>query len=346
MKTETPGDIAADALRLHKTALVIDGLSFLYDGPTERLNPRLVTATNLTAARPSDGLLEALKSINRIRLAVSRDANTSLVLRAADIELAKREQTVGMILGLQNSLCVEADLANVALLHTLGIRIMQLTYNYRVLAGDGCLEPRDGGLSRFGRQLVEEMAHVGVVVDLSHVGPRTSLEAIDASPKPCIFSHVNPSALTVNPRNIGDEQMRKVSKRGGLVGCSPWATLCWKNTPGRIPTVDDYVDHVDYAVNLVGIDHVSMATDSRCTTDMARALETHQEFIREFPEIGAEYDAQVSRSLDDRHCGGMLGIADLTPITAGLLNRGYSTTDTKKIMGENLMRVFREVWAA
>jgi membrane dipeptidase len=263
----------AKAKQLHESSIVIDGLTFYYDGPSERLNPKGLTALNLTACETYNGWNASLKEIMDIRAAIDRDPVCTVIRSAADIEQAKKDGKVGVIIGVQASYFIEMELWRLQTLHDVGLRIFQLTYNDRTYTGDGCLEPVDGGLTKYGRMVIDELARIGIALDLSHVGRRTSMEAIEASPVPPMFSHANPNALTENPRNLTDEQIRMIGERKGLIGICTWAPLCWKNQP-QPPSTDDVVDHVDYVVQMIGIDHVGIATDSGCTMNQAW-LEQH-----------------------------------------------------------------------
>ena len=339
--TSTPVELSVTAAELHQSAIVIDGLSYYYDGPSDRLDPRFVTATNVTACETASWFEDASREINDVREAAEQDPGALVVLSAADIERAKQEGKVGVIIGLQASLPIETDLSRISLLHALGVRIIQLTYNDRTWAGDGCVEPVDGGLSVFGRAMIEEMARVGMALDLSHVGRRTSLDVIEAATVPPMFSHANPLALTENVRNLTDEQMRKVADRGGMVGICCWAPLCWKNRPGDPPTIADYVDHIDYAVELIGADRVGIATDSACTMDQAWAAQHSLDFAAAFPEIAQSYRDAVG---PNTHPESLPTVANLLPITEELLRRGYAEDDVRSIIGGNFLRHLREVW--
>ena len=193
---------------------------------------------------------------------------------------------------------------------------------------------------------------MGIIVDLSHTGHRTSLEAIAASRVPPVFSHSNPISITDHPRNATDEEIRALAEAGGVMGCCSWAPICWKNHPGVRPSVDDFVDHIDYVVELVGIDHVGLSTDSPCAEDPW----IHQhllEFNQEFPEITGPYlnalfpkltQADPRAVRESKHPVGTWGVQDIVLITDALLQRGYSPDDTTKILGGNFLRVFEEAW--
>jgi len=338
--------------QLHGDSIVIDCLTWMYKNPPTFLNPKGVTATNLTVGETDQDFARAVQEVAKVWRDADADPNTTIIESVSDIEAAKKNDQVGLILGFQHSLPLEMNLDRVDLFYRQGVRIIQLTYNDRTFAGDGCLEPRDGGLSLFGRRLIEEMNAVGMVLDLSHAGHRTSLEAIELSAAPPIFSHANPAALTSNPRNLTDEEIKAVAAAGGVVGCCTWAPICWKNREGKRPSVNDFLDHIDYVVDLVGIDHVGLATDSPCAEDPW--IDQHSlEFNTVFPEIATPYLKGLFPNLDEadpaqvretKQPEGIHGVQDLRVVTGGLLHRGYKPEDVKKVLGENFLRVFRQVW--
>jgi len=219
------------------------------------------------------------------------------------------------------------------------VRTIQLTYNTRNLLGDGVDEASDAGLSKLGRALVREMNEVGILVDLSHVGRRTSLDAIEASAQPCVFTHSNPRALVDVPRNITDEQIRAVARRGGVVGCSCFPPLVWRGEGP--PTLDDFVDAIDYVAQLVGVDHVAIGSDSEATTG-AYPPELRASLRRQFAGTTGGFHSRFP--LGQPVVGLEDGLGDWPKITRRLLERGYEPADVRKIIGGNLMRVFEQVW--
>lgn len=341
MPTEQYTQIAAE---LHRTSVVVDGLTYGYDAPSQRWHPDVITAANLTVVDPHDDFAGAVTTIATLRAKMSTDPGVTLVRTLDDFTRAKHERRVGIIYGFQGARPIGTNLDRVHVFHDLGVRIVQLTYNDREFTGDGCLEPSDGGLSRFGRRLIEELATAGIVLDLSHVGRRTSLAAIEASPRPPIVSHGNPDALSPNPRNLTDEQIKAIAARGGVVGLVYWSPLCWDPASNARPTVARFVDHIDYVVNLVGVDHVSLASDAQFDDDMD-ALQQHLDaFAAACPEISGAYTNKVTGHIGSSFPEGLSGPEDPRPITIELLRRGYSPADIKKILGGNLMRVFQDVW--
>ena len=182
------------------------------------------------------------------------------VRTVADIRAAKAENRVGIDrTGSRTRRRSSATSGWSASSHALGVRIVQIAYMTGNLLADGCLEPRNGGLTHFGRAVIRELNRHGMLVDLSHVGDRSTLEAIDASEAPVAFTHANIRALANSPRNKTDEAMRAFAARGGVVGFTSLPVFT-ANDP-RDATLERYLDHIEYAVNLVGIEHVGLGLD-------------------------------------------------------------------------------------
>jgi membrane dipeptidase len=337
MATDT---LAQQAEALHRASIVVDGTTFFCKGYSDRLARAGLTALNTTTAWPDDDFEVAVSRIEEYYALVRRDPKLAIVERAEDIPRLKREGRVGVIVAFQNARPIGTALERVETFWRLGVRTIQLTYNTRNYLGDGIAEATDAGLSAWGRQVVREMNRVGILIDLSHVGRRTALEAIEVSQKPCVFTHSNPHNLVQVPRNILDEHMKAVAAKGGVVGCSTFPPLVWRGGDAP-PTIDDFVDIVDYVVNLVGIDHVSIGTDSEATKgayppELRASLRqkysgTTGRFRERFP------DGPPVAGLEE-------GLGDWPNITRRLLERGYAPGDAQKIIGGNLLRVFREVW--
>jgi membrane dipeptidase len=254
-----------------------------------------------------------------------------------DIETAKRTGKLGLIYGTQGLASIGTNMAYIWIFHSLGIKIMQLTYNESNALGSGCMEPNDGGLTRFGQQAIEAMNRLGVVLDLSHVGIRTSLEAIEHCETPPIFSHSSVRALCDHPRNLTDEQIVAVAEKGGVVGLCPHVSFVRK-VKGKRPTLDDYLDHIDYIVEMVGIDHVGVGTDADFDADTFWARLEGARFGRTVPDFYEDCGPE------EKHVEGFHLWSEWINVTRGLLERGYSEEDTQKVLGGNFLRVFQQVW--
>jgi membrane dipeptidase len=191
-----------------------------------------------------------------------------------------------------------------------------------------------------GLLLIHEMNRLGFVIDLSHCGYRTSYEAIGASSKPVIFSHANALSLCKSPRNKPDILIRAIAEKGGVAGAVCWAPLLKQATR---PSLEDYLDQLDYMINLAGIEHVSFASDlsedyylSEGEWDMA--FGPHGMYPVLTGGLGDWY------TFEQQFPEGCESLEKAAHIWEGLVLRGYSEDDAEKIMCKNLQRVFREVW--
>ena len=344
MVSETAPQVGERAAALHRRAIVIDALttSRLTPEQAERMRLGGVTATNHTAAYFSHDFEDAVADIVSVRrLLEARPDDYLLVEAADDIETAKAEGKAAIVLGLQNARPVGDRLEFASVLHALGIRIIQLTYNERNLVADGCTEPGDAGLSRFGRDLIEELNRLGVLIDLSHCGYRTTREAIAASGRPVAITHANPLALSSSPRNKPDDILNALAERGGVLGLCAWSPLAHRGS-GRRPRLADLLDMIDYAVDLIGADHVGVGTDH------GEGVYTRAEWERKWGRTGLY--PEVTGALGDwygfdaRYVEGLHSAALFPNLTDGLLGRGYADADVLKIVGGNFLRLFRDTW--
>jgi membrane dipeptidase len=260
---------------------------------------------------------------------------------AEDIRAAKKAGKVGIIFNFQNTTHIGNEPQKLDFFYDVGIRVIQLTYNTKNFVGDGCTERTDAGLSRFGVELVRRMNALGIVVDLSHCGYQTTMDAIEISEKPIAFTHTNCRALHDHVRNKTDEQIRALAETGGYMGitCHPMFL------GGRSKsTVENVLDHVDYAVSLIGVDHIGIGSDFTGTDHYPEAIMEKA--------IGEDLPAQGWRDEDGIKTWNKLktGLAHLEHwnmeylnIIRGLISRGYSDQDIEKIMGGNFVSFFEKV---
>ncbi|MCP4754986.1 MAG: peptidase M19 [Proteobacteria bacterium] len=337
-------ELSDEARRIHDDAVVIDGCSFFCEGYNDNLAASGLTALNITVPMPSDDVGEAVRRIVDTYELVRRDPKLSLIESVVDIETAKRAGQVGIIVGFQNARPMNHYYIGgmVDAFYRLGARIVVLAYNDRNFAADGCVSGVDAGLSREGKELVREMNRAGIVVDCSHTGERSSLEAIDLSDKPCVFSHSNPKARSRQPRNVTDEQIRAVASKGGVVALTPYPPLNWDGGR-RVPTLDDFFDNVQYVVDLAGIDHVGIGTDKEATPG-AYPRELILRELEHLPRSVGDYYNAFAGNPEAVNLAGFPALAFLPLITQGLLDRGFDEPSVRKFLGLNFLRVFREVW--
>jgi len=278
----------------------------------------------------------ALKEMNILhRLANQKPEKVIIVTKSSHIEKAKDEGKIGLIMGFQGCEPLEDDWMNtLSVLYRMGARVMALTYNEQNLLGSGCTEPKDNGLTAYGTQVVRGMNQLGIIIDLSHVGMRTAMDAIELSKDPVIFTHSNVNAITPHARNLPDETIKAVAVKGGLIGIVAWEPICAR--PGKEGTLSDFLDHLDYIVNLVGVDYVGIGADRN---DNMRAMPIRSDF-----EVRYSYMLKNNIKKAAPGVQGYDEVHDIINVTRGLVARGYSDGDIKKILGGNFMRVSRQVW--
>ncbi|MBI4277771.1 MAG: membrane dipeptidase [Armatimonadetes bacterium] len=339
-------EVGERARELLRSCIVIDGLGGALINPTPHLvngkeyvdlvRESGVTALSVTLVSEPGCNSEMRETLHgfyfNYRLIETSPDRLLLVTHADDIVEAKRTGRVGVILNLQSTWVLGMDRTLVSILHRLGLRVLQLTYMERNHVGSGCLEPVDLGLTSFGKQVVREMNRVGMLVDLSHAGVKTSLDAIETSEHPCAFTHANARALTDHPRNLTDEQVRACAARGGVIGLNSYASYV-ESTPGQHPTIEDFLNHVQYAVELAGIDHVGLGTDFFEGKLPATFLTNTV-----YPEFRTKYNVTARRA------HGFSRIDELPNVVQGLLNRGFTPEQVRKFLGENFLRLFRQAW--
>ena len=330
-----------EAKRLYDQAIVIDGLNVSnWDSPNVYKSLR---AGNLTAISATVATWENLHQtmvqfgswLHRFR-----ERNDILQVKTTeDIRAAKETGKTGIILSFQNASPIENELDRLGIFHALGVGVIQLTYHERNLLGNGCFERHDEGLSNFGLDAVREMNQLGIVIDLSHVGDRTSIEAIEASEKPVTITHANARAYHDHPRNKTDEVLKLLAQKGGVVGASSFCNFL----PTRFDsTIEDYVNAIEDMVERVGIDHVAVGTDT--TQDQPpsfwRYINSQQgtKYPSSFADTSLRHEELIFQPK------GMERPDEFPNLAEALLNRGYSADEITKILGQNWLRLFEQVW--
>ncbi len=322
--------------------IIIDGLQYSrWDRSVfEQMRRGGLSCVHVTIAY-WENARETLSNIGRWNLLFERHADLIMPVRvAADVERARDEGKVGIVFGFQNCSPIEDDIGLVEVFHQLNVRFMQLTYNNQSLLGSGCYEAQDTGISRFGKVVIQEMNRVGMLIDMSHSGERSTLEAIDLSARPITISHANPSSFHDALRNKSDEVLTAMSKRGGLLGFSLYP---FHLAGGPECTPEAFCSMVSRAVDLMGIDHVGIGSDL-CLNQELSVLEwmRNGRWSRELDYgEGSAANAKWPDSLP-----WFADSSDFPNLTDGLRHHGFSEPDVRKIMGENWLRFFAESFVA
>ncbi|HJO38525.1 MAG: membrane dipeptidase [Vicinamibacterales bacterium] len=315
------------------------------DADFENAHRHGVTAYAVTAWEPHDDVAEAVERAMFWHLVARRHPNLVVATTADDIRRAKADGKAALILHAQGGDFVGNKLHRVEALQRLGLRIMLLAYNATNLLCDGALDSTDGGLTRFGRLVVDECNRVGVVLDCTHTGKRSTLEIIEHSAKPCIFSHSNASALAPNPRNIDDEQIRACTARGGVIGLASWGPLVLQPGARQRPNVEDFLAHVDHVAQLTGdAEHIGISTDASLGTYPDHEHDPWGE--PDYPNPGAAYAEAVTPDVRSplRQVDGFSDYAEIGTLIEGLGRRGYDDDDIGRILGGNFLRIYDQVW--
>jgi len=322
-----------NAAKLHDDAIIIDGLIIAKWNRAlfEDMRKGGLTAANCTVS-VWEGFQATVNNIVASNQLIGDNGDLVIPVRSTgDILRAKAEGKTGILYGFQNAHAFEDQIGYVEIFKQLGVGIVQMCYNTQNLVGTGCYE-RDGGLSGFGHEIVAEMNRVGIMCDLSHVGPKTSEEVILASKKPVCYSHCLPSGLKEHPRNKSDAELKFIADHGGFVGVTMFTPFLKK---GVKATIEDYVEAVEYILNIVGEDSIGIGTDF---------TQGHDEAFFEWLTHDKGYARRLTRFGEIINPLGIRTVGEFPNLTQTLLQRGLPERVVRKIMGENWLRVLGEVW--
>ena len=345
--------ISPEARKLHDELVVMEccsgGWITNYDWVLENAG---ITAANLIVpdvVDPNAGA--AIRNITHVHQTVNRCPDKLMLInKVEDIYTAKREGKVGLIIQAEHAdfLLHRSITASVEVFAMVGLKILQLTYSYRNFAADGCFTGDNAGITTHGKELIRAMEGNGVTLNLSHVGERSTLEAMEYSTKPVLFTHSNPNKLFPHPRNISDEQIKRCAETGGVICAAAYPEFLWDGE--NLPTIDKLVDAVRYIVDLVGIDHVGIASNAQVQAASCDPYEM-EDFNDIFPSchgntgtppyLKAYREGLGIEAMDTR---GFASVANFPNMTYKLLEAGFSKDEIKKIVGENIIRVYKDTW--
>ena len=339
-------------------AIVIDGLGGIGDPYATEDTPRLtdrawkeIRETGVSVVRDTifpvgnteDPWGDYQKALDEYqKLFAANPERLVAALSVADIVAAKRAGKLAIVMGTQDTSMVGPALDRLATMKKDGIRTVQLTYNNRNLSGDGSIEPDNAGLSKLGRATIERIEAEKLLLDLSHGGERTMAEAAMHAKRPPVISHTGARAISDHPRNTSDQTMRAVAEKGGVVGLyfMPYLTpVTFKDSPG-----EDLLRHADHILRKIGEDHVAIGTDNGPLPTVVT------------PQRKAELDKWQQQRIDQGIAapGEAIGwypwiesynsIDRYRRFADDLVKRGWTQRQVEKMMGGNLLRVYREAW--
>lgn len=331
--------ISPDAARLHADALVWDMTVPWGEWPGSDSSGKpaalaMMAASGydfaaLTVGGDNVDILETVRLIARERAFLNANADRyAIAYTAGDILAAKRQGRLAIAFQFQGTNSFGRDVNMIELYHRLGVRIALMAYNQKNAVGDGCHERTDGGLSRFGIEVVREMQRVGMMVDVTHTGYRTSMDVFEVAEGPVVFSHSNPRALFDHERNIRDDQIRACARSGGVIGVNGIGIFMG---PDNDVSPEQLLRQIDYLCEVAGPEHVGIGLD--WVFDQPSLLRAAKSSKTRYPAQGG-YDGDIAFASPDR----------LPELTEAMLRRGYPETLIRGILGENWLRVANQVW--
>lgn len=273
------------------------------------------------------GIEEHVRLLSHLRHWLAGQSDRYLMIRSVD-DIARARETGRLAVGfnIEGANGIADQPSMIQLYYDLGVRWMLLAYNRNNRVAGGC-QDEDTGLTAYGRQVIEEMARVGMMICCTHVGYRTAMDVLTGSPVPVIFSHSNPRALRDHPRNIPDELMRACAATGGVVGINGVGIFLGENDA----STETLVRHIDYTVDLIGPEHVGLGLDY--VINMAEVDAYVRKMRAHFPP-GLGYENGIQFVEPER----------LPELVEQLLRRGYDEAAVRGILGENWLRVAKQVW--
>jgi membrane dipeptidase len=343
---------SARAIELVQRSTVIDMLAPLWISPSLTMkylgNPENFTASDFAPYKQSginvfhiaigtggtDAYLETLQFLSGYNNLIARhDAWFERVENPARLDAIKSSGKVGILLGVQNSEHFR-KLDDVDYFYGLGQRVSQLTYNARTLIGNGSTERRDDGLSDFGVAVVERMNKLGMAVDVSHCGDKTTLDAFDVSKKPVLITHANCRTLNPNhPRCKTDEAIKAMAAHGGVMGITEVRMFV---SPKEPTTIETMLDHFDYVAKLVGVEHLGVGSDIDLVGYDGMNPEENKQLRAGYK---GSYGFREKIDIDGYHYAKRpLDLAE------GLIRRKYSDANIEAILGGNFARVLKQIW--
>lgn len=345
------------ARELHNKIFVFDALMECswYDGMLENMAKGGLTAGSLSIGTmglnqvkgetehltirdddwwSADTLMKDIAFVN----AKARENTDEMMIcySAADIRRAKDEGKIGFMIDVQNTEFIGKSIDRIELFYNLGLRRIQLTYNQTVPAGAGCMETTNSGLSIRGKDIIEQMNSLNMLIDTGHSHSSTLMDALDVSAQPIVCSHAGMASRANNPRTQTDEALKKLADHGGVFGIV--------STPGAINgtdscSVNDYIDTIEAAVNLMGIDHVGFGTDFILGASVEEILTAPEWNDKAREAVGVNVQVWP---WSNGHTG-MENNSGYPNLTRGLVARGYVDQDIAKIMGGNFLRIIEDV---
>ena len=295
--------------------------------PLTRFQRRGGAFVSVNAGYSPHSFTDTVALLDHFRAAVDAHPDLELAAHVDDVDRITSEDRIAVAFDLEDSAPIGGDLDNLATLAALGVRTLLPTYNHANPAGSGCLDATDTGLTAWGTEIVAEMNVVGIVPDGSHCSTRTGLDLCDVSKGPVVYSHSCMKAIWEHPRNITDDQARACAATGGVVAITGVGIFLGPNTP----TLEAMTRHLEYAVDLIGVDHVGISSDFSFD---------HADFNDELLRNPHLFDESYTK------WGPIQWMPPETVLALGrhLGGRGWGDADVHAVLGGNFRRVAKQAW--
>ena len=320
---------------LFRTALVWDTHSgFMPDPSADLANLRIWRDAGVTHLSINVGFdlmpwEDCIRTLAAFRKWIGeRPEQFVLAEGAADVREAKKLGKMSISFDLEGMNALDGRVEMVSLYHRLGVRQILFAYNRNNLAGGGCHD-EDRGLTAFGRDVVDEMNRLGMFVDVSHAGYRTSMDVMEYSNRPVIFSHSNPSSVHPHGRNISDEQIRACARTGGVIGAAGVGLFIGEDAKTSL------ADHVAYLLDLAGPEHVGIGLDYGFPIEVADI----DKIVADNPEFWPMSEGYHASSIE------FVPPSHLVDLAEELARRGYSEAAIRGVLGENFLRLADKLWS-
>jgi membrane dipeptidase len=345
---DSPAAYSARGIAIVERSLVIDMLAVLkinfkpeaYANPLTEAEVAQFKTCGITGFHNSIGtggpqaVEETLTFLAAWQGFCARNADLFCVVdKAADLDRAKSAGKCAVMMGLQNSEHFQKA-EDVKAYFELGQRVSQLTYNSQNLLGTGGTDRVDGGVSDFGAEIIAAMNETGMLVDASHCGDKTTLDAIELSKQPIAITHSNCRALNNHPRLKTDEAITKLAARGGVMGITGVRNFVRDREP---TTIEHIVDHIDHVVKLVGIEHVGIGSDSDLNGYDDMPADQRKELMASYKSSYAFRDKLDTDGFDHPK--------KVFDLTEALIRRGYGDSNIEAVLGGNFRRLLGTLWA-
>lgn len=287
------------------------------------------TAITLSVANEENSFEEAISYLAQIRSYVASNADKYVIATTQeDILKAKAENKIALRLMFQGTNPIGKKLELLETFKQLGVSSMLIAYNIQTPIGSGVIEQQDNGLSFLGQNFISEMNKLDLILDGSHAGYETSMDALKLSQKPMVFSHSGVYGVAPHVRNIKDEQILALAKNGGVIGINGLGLLLGDANAG----IDKYVQHIDYVKKLVGIRHISIGLDNLYFADQFADFMQQQKVSHP-----SAYSSQVMDATTWKY----IKPQNITDIIEALLDNSYTELEIQAILGQNILRIMK-----